>query len=154
MSLVHIFAGNPLDRADALRRDPKWLDGASADPASRYLPFAKLNVLLSGNQPELGWLTSGEVQRLRISVPPIFLGLRDGTAHFAIDVSELGDPAHELNLDESWRFEDCRAAGTCSKPLVDPRSRAFRTGMHLSGTQPRRPDRELLCPLRHGLGKR
>ncbi len=109
---MHIFAGNPLDRADVLRRDPDWLAGAKADPASRYLPFAKLNVLLSGAKPELGWLTSSEVERLRIRVPPIFLGLRDGIAHFAIDVSELGDPAHELNLDEDWRFEDCRAAGT------------------------------------------
>jgi NAD+ diphosphatase len=112
VSHVHIFAGNPLDRADALRRDPEWLDGARADPGSRYLPFARLNVLLCGERPELGWLRSSEVQRLGISVPPIFLGLREGIAHFAIDVSELGDPAHELNLDDSWRFEDCRAAGT------------------------------------------
>jgi NAD+ diphosphatase len=112
VSLVHIFAGNPLDRADALRRDPEWLEAARADPGSRYLPFARLNVLLCGEQPQLGWLRSSEVHRLRISVPPIFLGLREGIAHFAIDVSELGDPAHELNLDDSWRFEDCRAAGT------------------------------------------
>ena len=27
-------------------------------------------------------------------------------------VSQLGDPRHELNLDESWRFEDARTAAT------------------------------------------
>ena len=48
MSFVHTFAGNPLDRADIRRRDPDWLARAAADPASRYLPFWQLNVLIDG----------------------------------------------------------------------------------------------------------
>ena len=58
----------------------------------------------------LGWLSRADVTRLDIAVAPVFLGLLDGVAHFAIDVSELGDPVHELNLDDAWRFEDARAA--------------------------------------------
>ncbi|MDH3640874.1 MAG: NAD(+) diphosphatase [Gammaproteobacteria bacterium] len=111
MSLIHTFAGNPLDRADAQRRDPEWLAAAAGEPGSRYLAFSNLNVLLTGDEPELGWLSSQVIQDLRLNAAPILLGLDDGVAHFAIDVSELADPEHELNLDGDWRFEDCRSAG-------------------------------------------
>ena len=111
METTHTFAGNPFDRGDTQRRDPAWLDAAARNPASRYLPLAQLNVLVR-DAPELrlGWLSPAEVTRLDIAVAPIFLGLLDGVAHFALDVSELGDAVHELNLDESWRFADARAA--------------------------------------------
>jgi NAD+ diphosphatase len=109
--MVHTFAGNPLDRGDAQRRDPLWLAAAVADSTSRFLPLAQLNVLIDGRgDPRLAWLAQADVARLGISLAPVFLGLLDGVAHFAIDVSELGDPAHELNLDEHTRFEDARAA--------------------------------------------
>ncbi|MCZ6710640.1 MAG: NAD(+) diphosphatase [Gammaproteobacteria bacterium] len=111
MSLIHTFAGNPLDRGDAQRRDPEWLATAAAHPNSRYLPFSKLNVLLQGDEPELGWINTPDIALLSISDPPIFLGIKDDIAHFAIDVSELGNPSDELKLDSAWRFEDCRAAG-------------------------------------------
>jgi NAD+ diphosphatase len=111
VSLIHTFAGNPLDRADAQRRNPEWLAAAEKKPGSRYLPFSKLNVLLEGDEPRLGWLTTPEIERLNITVPPVFLGIMEDLAHFAIDVSALGDPEHELNLGDGWRFEDCRAAG-------------------------------------------
>lgn len=111
MSLTHTFAGNPLDRADAQRRDPEWLAAAASKSESRYLAFSNLNVLLTGDEPELGWLSSAVIQDLRLSAAPILLGLNGDVAHFAIDLSELADPQHELNLDDGWRFEDCRAAG-------------------------------------------
>ncbi len=111
METLHTFAGNPFDRGDAQRRDPAWLDAALHDPSSRFLPLAHLNVLVHDvDGLRLGWLSRADVVRLDIAAAPIFLGLLDGIAHFAIDVSELGDVVHELNLDESWRFEDARAA--------------------------------------------
>jgi len=121
MTLIHTFAGNPIDRADAQRRDAQWLADAANNPQSRLLPFSQLNVLLHHGSdsdldldldsgPELGWMSQQDVARLEIEQPPIFLGLLQGEPAFAIDISELGDPIHELNLDESWRFEDCRMA--------------------------------------------
>ena len=111
METIHTFAGNPFDRGDSQRRDPAWLAAAARNPASRYLPLAQLNVLVR-DAPELrlGWLSPAEVARLNIAVAPVFLGVLDDVAHFALDVSELGDAVHELNLDESWRFADARAA--------------------------------------------
>ena len=110
---LHVFAGNPLDRGDMQRRDQQWLDAQATNPRSRFLPLWQLNVLIhAASEARLGWLSPTDIKRLEIDVPPVFLGLLEGVAHFAIDVSQLGDPRHELNLDESWRFEDSRAAAT------------------------------------------
>ncbi len=117
MSLTHTFAGNPLDRGDAQRRDPKWLEEAARAPESRFLPMWQLNVLVQdASGPRLGWLSPKEVERLQIRVPAVFLGLADGVAHFAIDVSQLGDPAHELDLDETFRFQESRTAAGQLEP--------------------------------------
>lgn len=110
MSLVHTFAGNPLDRADAERRDTEWLAAAPHDPKTRYLPFARLQVLVQRDAAELGWLPASEVTRLRVKAPPVLLGIASGAAHFALDVSELDDAAEQLKLAEGWKFEDCRTA--------------------------------------------
>jgi NAD+ diphosphatase len=108
---VHTFAANPFDRGDAQRRDPAWLDAALHAPTSRFLPLSHLNVLVhDAGDLQLGWLSRADVARLDVAVPPVFLGLQDGVAHFAIDLSDVGDAIHELNLDESWRFDDARAA--------------------------------------------
>ena len=97
----HVFAGNPLDRCDAYRRDQTWLDEQASNARSRFLPLWQLNVLIQAEQEtRLGWVSPADIARLDIAVPPVFLGLHDDVAHFAIDVSQLGDPRHELNLDE------------------------------------------------------
>ena len=109
----HVFAGNPLDRSDVQRRDQQWLDAQAANPKSRFLPLWQLNVLVhSRSETRLGWLSPAEITRLSIDVPPVFLGQLGEVAHFAIDISQLGDPQHELNLDEAWRFEEARTAAT------------------------------------------
>jgi NAD+ diphosphatase len=107
----HVFTGNPLDRSDAQRRDQQWLDTQAVNARTRFLPLWQLNVLIhAASETRLGWLTAAEITRLQIDVPPVFLGQLEGVAHFAIDVSQLGDPRHELNLDDTWRFEEARAA--------------------------------------------
>jgi NAD+ diphosphatase len=113
----HVFAGNPLDRADAYRRDQAWLEAQVTHTQSRLLPLWQLNVLQQV-EPEtrLGWIHPVDITRLNINVAPVLLGLLDNVAHFAIDVSQLGDPRHELNLDESWRFEEARSAATQLSP--------------------------------------
>jgi NAD+ diphosphatase len=113
---IHTFSGNPMDRADALRRDEAAIKEASVSADSRYLPFWNLNVLIEGvllegaDASALGWLEQPEVARLAIDIPPVLLGIHSGRPHFAIDISSLGDPIHELNLGTDWQFDDARRA--------------------------------------------
>lgn len=111
MSQQHIFAGNPLDRADALRRQPDAIDAAAADPHSRFLPFHNLRVLVrAGAELQLGWVSQEAAAAFTSAPPPVFLGLQDGIAHFAIDLSDQGNVDGLLGAEGENRFEDARAA--------------------------------------------
>lgn len=126
MSYQHIFAGNPLDRGEAQRRDEQWISDRAADPSSRFLPMHNLNVLISDDtEPRLGWVSLDDLARLGGDSPyaptsqasmnrhdPILLGVLDGKAHFVVDVSADGDAESRLQQNENFRFEDCRTAGT------------------------------------------
>lgn len=119
--MQHVFTGNPLDRADTLRRDTQWLEAAARSPEARYLPLWQLNVLvdsMSEAGPRLGWLDQPQVARLEVGLPPVFLGLADGIPHFALDISAVHDPSHELDLGEDLAFEESRSAAM-NLPLAD-----------------------------------
>ena len=122
---MHTFAGNPLDRADALRRDEAWLDGVARAPASRFLALHKLQALmfedtLAASDPDarglsLHWLGGEQIEALGVPTAPVFLGLNGDIAHFAVDVSAADDPLAAWNAAPGVRFEDARmAAGSLS----------------------------------------
>lgn len=113
MSVVHTFAGNPLDRADVRRRDPEWLEQAARSPESRYLLLHQLNVLVDGlgGEPRLGWLKQDDLRWLDVDSTPVFLGLdAEETPHFALDISAIHDPSHELALSGGFSFQESRSA--------------------------------------------
>ena len=111
MKQPHIFAGNPFDRGDVQRRDEEYLNELFVHPDTQILPMWQLNVLVQTNpHSTLGWIRPTDAERLDIDVKPIFLGFKDRKAHFALDISEIHDPVHELNLPESWQFQEARAA--------------------------------------------
>jgi NAD+ diphosphatase len=113
----HVFAGNPLDRSDVQRRSQQWLDEQAVNPQSRFLPLWQLNVLLhAASATQLGWLTPTAIAGLSIDPPPVFLGVLHDVAHFALDVSQLGEPHQALHLDDTWRFEEARSAATQLSP--------------------------------------
>ena len=108
MNRPHTFAGNPLDRAEYQRRDASWLEARERDPASRFLPLRKLDVLLEGEEPaRLAWVSGDAAAGLE--GPRFLLGLRDGSAHFAVDVSGEAD---DLTQGDERRFVDVRTAAT------------------------------------------
>ena len=100
-----------MDRADALRRDSIRLEALGRAPDSRFLPMWKLNVAIAGEtQACLKWLSVHEVASFQADLPTVFLGLLEGIAHFAVDVSVIESPLVELDLGEDVKFEDCRTA--------------------------------------------
>jgi NAD+ diphosphatase len=107
----HVFAGNPFDRGDAQRRDQAWLDAQAKHPQSRILPLCQLDILIQAEPSfELGWLSPSAVEPLHVSIPPVFLGLQDGIAHFALDVSDVEEPLDKLHLGDAWQFQEARGA--------------------------------------------
>ena len=109
-NVSHIYSGNPLDRGDRERRDEMWISERARDPRSKFLPMWDLNVLISeGPQHSLGWLNLDDLGLLGGYTDAIFLGLLDGVAHFAIDVSPNARAAQELGESGKWRFEDARS---------------------------------------------
>ena len=108
MNRPHTFAGNPLDRAEHQRRDADWLAARERDPGSRLLPLRQLDVLLADEDPaRLAWV-SGNAS-VGLEGPRFLLGLRDGLAHFAVDVPE---DANDLTHGDERRFVDVRTAAT------------------------------------------
>jgi len=102
------FAGNPLDRASNLRRDAAWLEKHVRAAESRFLPFWRLNVLArESEQSELCWLDTSIHDHLEDGSTPLLLGLRDGIAHFAVDLSPLADPISRVGI-EGADFADAR----------------------------------------------
>ena len=107
--ITHIYAGNPLDRGDQERRDEGWLRDRADDPTSRFLPLWENTVLVSsGPEHDLGWIGLEDVRRLGIEVEGIFLGLRDGAAHFTVDITRNQAASDALRADDAYSFEDTR----------------------------------------------
>ena len=107
---VHVFAGNPLDRGERQRRDEAWIGARALDPNSRFLPLSELSVLVSGGG--LAWVGVDDLAGLGIEEAPIFLGLLDDRAYFAVDVTGLDGAIGQLEGGDESRFEDARAAAS------------------------------------------
>lgn len=108
MSEPITFAGSSLDRASHRRRDSAWLAAQLASESSRFLAFHRLNVLIKTEKPELAWATCGLTSVMDARTGAVFLGERDGVAHFALDLSPLHDPVTELGLAGAATFADVR----------------------------------------------
>ena len=113
--MIHVFAGNPMDRGEVERRDEEWLSAQASNPGSRVLPLWQLNVPVSSEQ-ELCWLSVDDLQRPDVETKLIFLGLRDGVSHFVADVSGVDREVFEK---DGLSFEDAR---TTAEYLSGPES--------------------------------
>ena len=110
LNISHVYAGNPLDRGDRERRDPKWIADRANDLRSKFLPLRDLEVLVSeGPQNGLGWLGVEELRRLGVDSNVIFLGFLEETAYFTVDISKNEQAARGLLESGNWRFVDARA---------------------------------------------
>lgn len=84
------FGGSGLDRRASLRRDEAGL--AAALRAGQVLPVWRGKPLMAGDHP--AWVPAGHPVLERAG-PPVFLGIDEGVARFAADVSDWVPEAGE-----------------------------------------------------------
>jgi len=107
-----VFTGSPLDRVGDIRADSEWVRRRRAEPGTKFLPFWRLQPLLSGDaqtmEAELRFLTQGDCDRLcPIPSEEVFLGVLGENTYFARDFSAL---AEGMELGADAHFRDARAA--------------------------------------------
>lgn len=101
MSLINVFAGNPLNRASELRSDPSVIAKLLAHPDALVLPLWHGQILVeetgAGSPPQtprLAYIAPGLGQALADGLERLlFLGLWKETPVFAIDLDGAADPS-------------------------------------------------------------
>ncbi len=112
----NMFAHNPLDRASEKRGNSAWIAEQLAAPSTRILPLWNLRPFLLAPPDErapfdIGWLRPGLIDDLAgPDATKVFLGLRDGAAHFAVDLAAASDPDQSGPLAGLGVFKDLREA--------------------------------------------
>jgi NAD+ diphosphatase len=112
------FSGNPLDRASDRRTDAAWVDSRRRDSSSLILPVWRLQPFLMPSRAADGAFTAGFLRpelAERLAAPGavcILLGLAEGRAHFALDISGGPDPAREGPLEGLGHFHEMRDAAS------------------------------------------
>jgi NAD+ diphosphatase len=110
------LTGSPLDRASMLRPDAAWSAGHLNDPASLFLPVWRGRNLMrdaGGGAQAAVMLPAAAAAPLLPRASWALLGLLDGVAVFALDVSPLDAPLAELR---DARFVDLRRVGGAVAP--------------------------------------
>jgi NAD+ diphosphatase len=110
------FAGNPLNRVSEKRNDADWVAAMRRDPSSFILPLWRLQPFLLGPETtrgplEAAFLRPGLVEPLAgPDAISVLLGVENGHAYFAHDISAARDPANEGPLAGLGHFREMRAA--------------------------------------------
>jgi NAD+ diphosphatase len=109
--MIHTFSGNPIDRADAIRRNEDDIDSLLNKSNSVFLLFKDLKVLIatSNQTTELKWLPSIQLSNIKMEANRVFLGLINEIAYFAVDILKSETIAPILDSPEIC-FTDCRIA--------------------------------------------
>ncbi len=121
MNRVHTFAGNPLDRADALRRDPDRLAELARAAESRALPLWHLQPLIEaapGEPSRVAWLPLSRTADAGDGVrwgQPLLLGTHNGAARYAIEI-ECDDPLDALGYAATHQFVEARNVAASLAP--------------------------------------
>ncbi|HEY0282488.1 MAG TPA: NUDIX-like domain-containing protein, partial [Rhizomicrobium sp.] len=84
------FSGNPLNRLSEKRSDAAWIAEKLHHPTTLILPLWRLLPLVAGTgeAPKAGFLRPGLAESLAgPDAVSVFLGMDDGHAVFALDIS-------------------------------------------------------------------
>ena len=107
------YAAMPLERDEDLRRDSEAVRRLLEDPDSRVLPIWRQRHLISDRENPRPLWQQGDRARQLIEAGDgwVLLGLREGIAHFAVDISHWPAPEAQGPLAGEGEFVDLRAVG-------------------------------------------
>jgi NAD+ diphosphatase len=105
-SRPNAYTGGTLDRAGHRREDTAWVDAALNDAASRFVLFWQGRPLIAG----LAEAAPRAVftKKPLVEAPWVFLGLQNGVAIFAVNLSQFEAPHEALDIPDG-DFTDFRA---------------------------------------------
>ncbi|MEO7206342.1 MAG: NAD(+) diphosphatase [Steroidobacteraceae bacterium] len=128
MQQRNTLAGQYVDRAAHLRKDPAWFANALADEHSRYLPvWNSRNLIMTGEAPRAALLDLSAVpEERRNESDLILLGRFDRINVFAYEITSIEAP--QLAMDT--RFEDLRLVASVL-PADDAGLLSYARGMVL-----------------------
>ena len=106
------YTRSPLDRVSHLREDASWYATLRQAQATCIVPVWRSQNLLFAEEPRALLPTLAEAaDLLEIGRFPAVLGLRDGIAYIAVDLSHLEDPFEHPLIGDRGIFEDLRKVG-------------------------------------------
>ncbi|MGE0224512.1 MAG: NAD(+) diphosphatase [Acetobacteraceae bacterium] len=113
-SRPNVYSSSPLDRIASRREDHAWIEQQLNNPNALFVPVWRNRNLVRGmeeNSPEAVYISGEVASALRMQGGPwAFLGLLNGQAVFAVDVSSADDPL-PLLPDAMGQFVDLRSVG-------------------------------------------
>ncbi len=109
----NFYIHSTMDRIAERRGEPGFLERHLAHGKTRLLPVWRSKNLITGPreapQPSMPAASEGWWRDLASEV--VFLGLIDGTAYLAVDVSDVDDPQDNGDLSAAGTFVDLRTTG-------------------------------------------
>ncbi|HSU06069.1 MAG TPA: NAD(+) diphosphatase [Acetobacteraceae bacterium] len=113
-SRPNVYSSSPLDRIGERRDDQAWISAQFENPDTAFVPVWRSRNLVAGTgegQPEAVYISGAAAAALRMGGGPwALLGVLDGRAVFAIDISSAEDPVPLLPSDLG-QFVDLRSIG-------------------------------------------
>ena len=113
MKRPNYYDQSGLDRMSERRADAEWIERLLASADTRILPVWRArNFVVSGETPQAAHLAAEAAAALVDSDGHlVFLGLKDGIAHFSVDLSHIEDPAEVPALAGRGKFVELRSIG-------------------------------------------
>ncbi len=113
MTRPNFYDQSGLDRMSERRSDSKWIEGLLAAAETRIVPVWRArNLVTAGDEPQAAHLAVDEaVMLLDGAGELVFLGLKQGVAHFSVDLSHIDDPTETPVLAERGEFVELRNVG-------------------------------------------
>jgi len=106
------YTGNPLDRVSHRRADDIWLEARRRATESRIVAVWRTKNLVHAEEDRALLPTIEEAgDLLREGRHPSLLGIHDGIAYFAVDLSHMDDPYVHPLIESQGAFEDLRQVG-------------------------------------------